>query len=159
MNTVEVDETSTSPAKGSSSLQDAHMRAKSIGAKLGDEDHYLTMEEKDYVLSSVDDDVEDLSAFATERLECLSKGSVEKLIGDESVKFEEILCGNVSVEEDGGDNRQSVCPNVTIGWDVDVDDRRFFPGEEINQNLREELGSANFTLTPERAAWPIHTKR
>ena len=88
--TVEVGETATFPAKSSSSLQDAPMRAESIGAKLGDEDHNLTMAKKDCVLSSSDDDLEDLSAFVTGRLQCLGKGSVEKLIGVESVNFEEI---------------------------------------------------------------------
>ena len=52
-----------------------------------------------------------------------------------------------------------MCPNVTIGGDVDVDDRRFSPGVEINQILREELGSVKITLTPKMATWPIHTKR
>ena len=42
---------------------------------------FLTVAEKDCVLTSSDDDVEDLSAFVADRLQCLSKGSVEKLIG------------------------------------------------------------------------------
>ena len=92
-----------------------------------EKDHELTVAEKDCVLNSSDDDVEDLSAFVAERLQCLSEGSVENLIGEECVNVEEILCGNVGVEEDGGDKRQSVCPNVTIGGNDDVVDR-FFPG-------------------------------
>ena len=154
-NTVEIGKTSTSPAKGSSNLQGARMRAESIEARLVDEDRNLTMAEKDCVLTSSDDDVEDVSAFVTERLQCLIEGSVEKLIGDESVNVEEILCGNVGIGEDGGDERHSLCPNVTIGGDVEVDDGRLSPGEEINQILRQELGSANVTSTPKRAAWPI----
>ena len=51
-----------------------------------------------------------------------------------------------------------MCPNVTIGEDVDADDRRF-PGEEFSQILREELCSANINSTPKKAAWPIYTKR
>ena len=35
----------------------------------------------------------------------------------------------------------------------------FSPGEEINQILRKDLGSANITSTPKRAVWPIYTKR
>ena len=45
------------------------MRAECIGAKLGDEDRNLTMAEKGCVLTSSDDNVEDLSAFVTERLQ------------------------------------------------------------------------------------------
>ena len=88
VNTDVLGETSTSPAKGSSSLQGAPMRAKRIGAKFGDEDRNLRMAEKDCVLTSRDDDVEDFSAFVTERLQSLSKESVEKLIGDECVNEE-----------------------------------------------------------------------
>ena len=80
--TVEIGETSPSPARGSSSLQGAPMRLESIGARLGKVDRNLTSTEKDCVLTSSDDDVEDLSAFVTEGVQCLSEGSVEKLIGD-----------------------------------------------------------------------------
>ena len=82
-----------------------------------------------------------------------------RLIGDDSVNVKEIQCGNVGVEEDGGYKRQSACLSVMIGGDVDADDGRFSTGEEINQILREELGSANITSAPNRAAWPIYTKR
>ena len=83
-------------------------------------------------MTSSDDDMEDLSVtglpFATERLQCLSEGSVEKLIGDESVNLEEILYGSIGVGEDGGCKEQSVCPKMTLGGDVDSDYRKFFPG-------------------------------
>ena len=52
-----------------------------------------------------------------------------------------------------------MCPNVRIAGDVDVDDKKFSPGVEINQILREDLGSAKITLTRKRAAWPLHTKK
>ena len=123
VNTVGIGETSTSPAKSSSSLEDAPVRAVCIGAELGYEDRDLTMAEKDCILTSSDGDIEDLSAFVTEKLQCLSEGSVEKLIGDGSVNVEEILCGSVGIGEDGGGNGQSVCPNVTPGGGVDVADR------------------------------------
>ena len=158
-NTVETGETSASPANGSSSLQGAPMRAESLRIKLGNEDRKLTMGEKGCVLSSSDDDVEDLSAFVTERLQCLSEGSVAKLVGDESVNVGDFVHRKVGVGEDGGYKRQSVCPNVTIGGDIDVNDRRFSPGEENNQVLREELGSANIKVTAKKAAWPIYTKK
>ena len=126
---------------------------------MGPEGRILTMAEKDCVLTSSDDDVDDLSAFVTERLQCLSEGSVEKLIGDGSVNVEEILCGSFLTEEDGSGNRQSVCPNVTPGGDVGTGARKFSAGEETNRIFREELCSANITSTPKRASWPIYTKR
>ena len=84
---------------------------------------------------------------------------MEKLIGDESVNVEEILCGSVGVGENGGGNEQSVCQNVTPGGDVGTDVRRISPGEETDRILREELGSTNITSTPKRAEWPIYTRR
>ena len=85
---------------------------------------------------------------------------VEKLIGEECVIVEEILCGGVGIgEEDGGDKRQSVCPGVTIGGDVGVGDRRVSPVVEINRILREELGGATVTSTPKKISWPIYTKK
>ena len=63
VNTVEIGETSASPAKSLCSLDDAPVRAECIGAELGHEDRNLTIVEKDCVLTSSDDDVEDLSAF------------------------------------------------------------------------------------------------
>ena len=158
-NTSGSGETITSPAKSLCSLEEACMRAESIGAELGKEDRTLTMAEKDCVLTSSDDDVEDLSAFVAERLQCLSKGSLEMLIGEESVDVEEVLCGSVGIEdEDGGDKRQSVCPGVTIGGDVGVENRRSSPDVEVDHILREELGSAAVTSTPKRAVWPIYSK-
>ena len=157
--TVEIGETSTSPAKGSSSLQDAPEKVERVGTKLGDEDRVLTLAEKDCVWTSSDENVEDLSAFVTERLQCLSEGSVEKLIGDESVNVEEILCGSVGVEEDGCGNEQSVCPSVTLGGDVGTDVRRISPGEKNDRILREELGSTNITSTPKKTVRRIYAKR
>ena len=117
------------------------------------------MAEKDKVLTSSDDGVEDLSAFVTERLQCLSGGSVENLIGEESVNVEDILCGSVGIGEDGGGNGQSVCPIVSRGGDIGTDVRRCSLGEETDRSLREELGRTNITSTPKKAAWPIYTKK
>ena len=63
VNTVEIGETSASPAKSLCSLEDSPVRVECIGAELGHGDCNLTMAEKDCVLTSSDDDVEDLSAF------------------------------------------------------------------------------------------------
>ena len=48
--------------------------------------------------------------------------------------------------------------NVTPDGDVGTGGRRFFPDEETDRILREELGSANVNSTPRRAVWPIYTK-
>ena len=118
------------------------------------------MAEKDGVLTSSDDDeMEDLSDSVMKRLQCLCERSVKKLIGDESMNVEEILCRSLGIGEEGGCKGQSVCPNVTLGGDLGADDRRFSPGEEINQISRKVLGSANITSTPKRAAVPLYTKR
>ena len=129
--TVVLCETSKSPAKLESILQRAPMGAENIGARVGDENSDLTMAEKDCVLTSSDEDVEDLSAFMTERPQCLSERSVENFIGDENVIVEEILSGSFGAGVDGGDNDKirSVCPNVAPGDDVEANDRRFSPGE------------------------------
>ena len=158
-NTVEICETSASPAKNLCGLEDGPVRVERIGAQLGHADRNLTMAEKDCVLTSSDDDVEDLSAFVAERLQCLSEGNMEKLIGGECMNVEEILCGDVGVEKSGGGKSQSLCPDVETGGDVGVDDRRFSPDMEVDQMLREELGSATVTSTPKRAAGTIYSKR
>ena len=71
------------------------------------------------------------------------------------MNVEQFFCRNIGVGEDGGGRRQFVCPNMTLDGDVDADERTFSPGEEINQILREELGSAKITSTPKRNAWPF----
>ena len=84
---------------------------------------------------------------------------MEKLIGERSVNVEEILCGRVGIGEDGGGKGKSVCPNVTSGEDVGTDVIEYSPGEETDRILREELGRADITSNPKRAAWPIYTNR
>ena len=150
--TVEIGETTLSPAKRSCSLQDAPVRFESSGARKGDEDRDLTLAKKNCVLTSSDDEVEDLSAFVTERLQCLSEVSVKKFIGDGSVNVEETLCGSVGIGEDGGGKGQSVCPNVTPGGDVGTDVIKYSSGEETDWILREELGRGNITSTAKKAA-------
>ena len=158
-NTIETGKTANSPAEGLSSLEEAPVRAKSIGAELGYENRDLTMAEKHCVLTSSDDDVEDFIAFVTERLQCLNEGSVEKLVGEERVNVEEILCGSVGIGEDGGGNGQPVCLNMSPGGDIGSDVERCSPGEETDRILQKEFGSANITSTPKKISWPIYTKK
>ena len=155
VNAVVIGETSDSSAKITSNFQGAPRRTESIGARLGDEDRGLTMAEKDCVLTSSDDDVEDLSAFVTEKLQCMNEGSVKKFIRYGSVYAEEILWGSIGVGEDGDGKMESVCPTVALNGDVNADDRRFSLGEEINQILQEELGRANITSTQKRLHGPF----
>ena len=63
VNTVVVGETSRSPVEVPSILQDSLLGAESSLANLEDEDCDLTIMEKECVLTSNDDDVEDLSAL------------------------------------------------------------------------------------------------
>ena len=134
-NTVEIGETSASPAKSLCGLEDAPVRVECIGADLRHDDRNLTMAEKDCVLTSSDVDVQDLTAFLAEGLQCLSEGSVEKLIGEECMNVEEILCGDVGVKKVGRGKSQSVFADVTTGGDVGADDRRFSPDVEVDQML------------------------
>ena len=156
-NTAEVDETNFPPAKVMSVFPNVPVSSKVGMLEEVEKDHELTVAEKNCVLTSSDDDVEDLSAFVAERLQGLSEGIVEKLIGEECMNVEEILCGDVGVEKNGGGERQSVCPDVTIGGDTGVENRSISPDVEIDQTLREELGSATVTSTPKRAVWPIYS--
>ena len=159
VNNIVLCETSNSPAKVRSILQSAPKGAEIVGGRVGDEDRDLTIADKNCVLTSSEEDVEDLSAFVAEKLHCLSKRSVIEFIGDESVNVEEIRRASIGVGEDVGDKIRSVCPKVTLVEDVEASERRFSPGEEINQILQHELGSVNITSTAKRVAWPVYTKR
>ena len=150
--------TSNSPAKVITILQGAPIIAESFGAKLGNEEHDLTMTEQDCVLSSADEDVRVLSAFATERLQCLSERRVEKFIGDQSVNVKKILCGSIGVGEDSADKIKFVCPNWMRGGDFDENDRMLSWGEEINQ-ITEKSWQCEHHFDSEKGARPINTKR
>ena len=156
--TMQIGETCASSAKDLSSRQETSVRVGCVGAGLGHEDRELTRAEKDCVLTSSDEDVEDLSAFVTERLQCLGEEGVENLIGSESMNVEEILCGSAGVGEDGRGNRQTVYPNVTGDEGIVPAERRLSQDDEFNRVLLEELGSTAICSTPKKAVWPIYTK-
>ena len=155
--TVKVGETSNSPVKAMSLLQNVPGSSEIGMSEEVEKDQELTVAEKDCVLTSSDDEVEDLIAFVAERLQSLSEGSVEKFIREECVIVEEVLRRNVGFEEEGGGEKQSVGQNEPVGGNDD--DRRLSPNEETNRILREDLCNANMTSTPKRAAWPIYTKK
>ena len=151
--TVVVEETFSSPTKVMSILQSALIAAEILRVNVGDKHCDLNIAEKVCVLTSRVEDEEDFSPFVTERLQCLNERTVEKLIGDESVNVEEILCESVGVGADSRDKMRSVCPNVMLGSDVETSERRFPHSKEVNQILREQLGSLNIISTPLRAAF------
>ena len=116
--------------------------------------------------------MDDLNAFVVEKLQSMAEKGWEQIVGDENVNVEEILSGNVAAVsshimasegtvglEVGEGRTASVCPGLTFGGDVDVGGRRFSPDAEINQILREELGSTTVTSTPKRVVWPIYSKK
>ena len=157
--TMQIGETCDSSAKDLWSRQGASVGVECVGARVGHEDRELTRAEKDCVLTSSDEDVEDLSAFVAERLQCLGEEGGENLIGSESMNVEEILCGSTGVGEDGRVNRQSVYPNVTGDEGIVPGGRRLSQDDEVNRVLLEDLGSTAICSTPKKAVWPIYTKR
>ena len=69
--TVKVGETSNSPVKAMSSLQNVPESSEVGRTEEVEKDQELTVAEKDCVLTSSDDDVEHLTAFVAERLQSL----------------------------------------------------------------------------------------
>ena len=157
--TMQIGETCASSAKDLWSRQEASVEVECVGTGLGHEDRKLTRVEKDCVLTSSDEDVEDLSAFVAERLQCLGEEGGENLIGSESMNVEQILYGSTGVGEDGRGNRQSVYPNVTGGEGIVPGGRRLSQDDEVNRVLLEDLGSTAICSTPKKAVWPFYTKR
>ena len=170
--TVEVGETSNSPAKVMSVLQNVPVASEVGNSGEVEKDRELTRAEKDCVMTSSEEEMDNLNAFVDEKLQSMAEKGWEQLVGDESVNVEEILSGNLAavsshiIASEGtvglgvGEGRTaSVCPGLTIGGDVDVGGRMFSPDAEINRILREELGSTTVTSTPKRTAWPNYSKK
>ena len=135
-------------------LQTVPVASEVERSKEVEKDRVLTIAEKDCVMTSSEEEMEDLSNFVAERLQSLGERSVEKLSGEECVNVEEILCGGVDFGEgDGGDKGQSVCPVGTSGGEFDEGDGRFSLEREVDQMLRESLSNATVTSTPKRAVW------
>ena len=95
-------------------------------------DHDLTIAEKDCVLTSTEENMDDLNAFVDGRLQFLSEQGLGQLVGDESVNVEEMLSGNLAavnsqIVESGGTvgpevdqgRATSVCPVLTSSADVE----------------------------------------
>ena len=59
-------------------------------------DHELTIVENDCVMTSSEEDMDDLNASVNEKLQFVRGKGLEQLVGDESVNLEVILSGNVA---------------------------------------------------------------
>ena len=115
--TVEVGETSNSPAKVMSVLQNVPVSSEVVLSGEVQRDHELTIAENGYVMTSSEEDMDDLNAFVNEKLQFLTEKALEQLVGDRSVIVEEIL----------GRNLASISGHVagsegTVG--LEVDERR-----------------------------------
>ena len=130
--TVEVGETSDSPAKVMSVLQNVPVSSEVVVSGEVQKDQELTIAEKDCVLTSSEEDMVELNAFVLDKLQSMAEKGLEQLDGDESVNVEDILGGNlVSVSghvmgsegtfglEVGEERTTSVCPGLTSGADVE----------------------------------------
>ena len=171
---VEVGETSNSPAKVMSVLQDVPVSSGVVESGSVQKDHELTIAEKDCVLTSSEEDMDDLNAFVDERLQFFSEQGLEQLVGDESVNVEEMLSGNLAavssqIVESGGTvgpevdqgRAMSVYPGLTSSADVEGSRCEVFARgrDELDRILRDELGSSHVTSTPVKGLWPIYSKR
>ena len=138
------------------------------------EDHELTIVEKDCVLTSSGEDMDNLNAFVDERLQILSEQGLEQLVGDGSVNVEEILSGNLAavssqIVELGGTigpevdqgRATSVCPGLKSSADVEGSRCEVFSRgrDELDRILRDEFGGSRLTSTHVKGLWPIYSKR
>ena len=171
---VEVGETSNSPAKIMSVLQNVPVSSGVVESGSVHEDHELNIAEKDCVLTSTGEDMDDLHAFVDERLQFLSEQGLEQLVGDGSVNVEEILSGNLAavssqIVESGGTigpevdqgRATSVCPGLTSSADVEGSRCEVFSRgrDQLDRILRDKLGGLRLTSTPVKGLWPIYSKR
>ena len=154
VNTVLVRETSTYPAKDMSILQNVPMSKEIVTSGVVHKDHQLTLVEKYCVMTSSEEDMDDLNAFGNDKLQFMTEKGLEQLVGDGSTNLEEILCGsvaavsganvgsvgNVGTEEIDRD-RTSVCIGLTPSGNVEASGYEVSSHErdEVDKILREEL--------------------
>ena len=116
---VEVGETTNSPAKVMSVLQNVPVSSGVVESRSVQKDHELTIAEKDCVLTSKEEEMDDLNAFVDERLQFFSEQGLERLVGDKSVNVEEVLNGNLAAV-----SSQIVESGGTVGPEVDQEEQR-----------------------------------
>ena len=115
-NAVEVGEASNAPAKVMSVLQNVPMSSEIVTSGKVEKDDDLIIDEKDCVMTSSEEDLDDLKAFVNEKLQNMTEKCLEQHVGVESLNVEEILGGNVAAVS---------CPNVGSEGNVGT--------EEVNQ--------------------------
>ena len=133
-------------------------------------DHELTVAEKDCVMRSSEEGMDDLKPFVNEKLQFMTEKGLEQFVGDESVNVEEILSGNVATvgghivgyegtvgpEVDQG-RTPPVCPGLTPCANVEGSSSEvsFHERDEVDRILREELGGSRVISIPLKSLWPI----
>ena len=172
--TVETGETSNSPAEVMSVLQNVPVSSGDVESGSVQKYPELTIAEKDCVLTSSEEDMDELNAFVDGKLQFLSEQGLEQLVGDESVDVEEVLSGNLAAvssqivesgETVGPDVDQgrvtSVCLGLTSSADVERSRCEVFSrgDNESDRILRDELRGLHVTSTPVKGLWPIYSKR
>ena len=125
-------------------------------------------------MTSTEEDMDDLKAFVNEKMHFMSEKGSEQLLGDESVNVEEILSGNLAavsghiVESEGtvgpeiDQGRTTyVCTGLTFSANVEESSCEVFSRErdEVDRNLREELGGSRVTSFPVKVLWRKYSKR
>ena len=96
VNTVVVGETSNTPAKIMSFLQNVPMSIENVTSGVLEKNHKLTVSEKDSVMRSSEEEMDDLNVFVNDKLQFMRKNGLEQLVGDRRMNVEEILCGSVA---------------------------------------------------------------
>ena len=172
--TVENGETSNSPDKVISVLQNVPVSSEVGLSGEKKNDHELTVAEKDCVMTSSEKVVDDLKLFVKEKLLFMSEQGLEQLVGHESVIVEEIFSGNLAagsshiVESEGivgpevnQGRTTSVCPGLTFSANVEGSSFEVFSRghDEMDRILREELVGSRVASTPVKCLCPIYSKR
>ena len=174
LHTVEVGETLNSPAKVMSVLQNVPIASEVGMSGEVEKDHEMTRAEKDCVMTSSEEEMDDLNAFVDGKLQLMTEKGLEQVVGDESVNVEEILSGNLAVfnghimgseefvdsEVDEG-RTTSVCPGLAFSANVDWSSGEvsFHESGEVDRIFREQLSRSRVTSTPLEGLWPIYSER
>ena len=95
VDTVEVGETSNSPAEVLLVLQNVPLSSELVMSGQLQKDHQLTIAETDCVMTSSEEDMDHMNAFVSEKLQFMTEKGLEQLVGEESVNVEEILSGSM----------------------------------------------------------------
>ena len=130
---VVVGETSNSSEKFMSLLQNVPMSIEIVTSGVVQKDHDLTVAEKDCVMTSSEEVIDNLNATVNEKLQFMTEKGLKQLVRDGSMNVEEILCGsvaavsgpnvgsvgNVGTEEVDRGRTTSVCPGLRPSGNVE----------------------------------------